>query len=61
MSWEEMYTEETTCPCGEGRIKQIVYGDDWNRYLNGPVVIECEKCSKRYIRISEWEFCKIFQ
>lgn len=49
MSWEEMYTEETTCPCGEGRIKQIVYGDDWNRYSNGPVVIECEKCSKRYI------------
>ena len=46
MSWEEMYTCSATCPCGKGRITQTTYGDDWNRYEDGPVVIECEECAK---------------
>ena len=48
MSWEEMYTCSTTCLCGKGRITQTTYGDDWNRYEDGPVVIECEECAKKY-------------
>lgn len=24
------------------------YGDDWNRYKDGSVVIECEECAKKY-------------
>lgn len=48
MSWEEMYTCSATCPCGKGKITQKSYGDDWNRYQDGPVVIECEECAKKY-------------
>ncbi len=48
MSWEEMYTCSATCPCGKGKITQTSYGDDWNRYKDGPVVIECEECAKKY-------------
>lgn len=48
MSWEEMYTYSATCPCGKGKITMTSYGDDWNRYKDGPVVIECEECAKKY-------------
>ena len=48
MSWEEMYTRSAICPCGKGIISQKTYGDDWNRTEKGPVVIECEECSKKY-------------
>lgn len=48
MSWEEMYTYSATCPCGKGKITQTSYGDDWNRYKDGPVMIECEECAKKY-------------
>ena len=48
MSWEEMYTLTADCPCGNGRIVQKVYGDDWNRFEDGPVVIECADCGKKY-------------
>lgn len=47
MSWEEMYTRSTVCPCGKGRITQKTYGDDWNRYEEGVVDIECEECVKK--------------
>ena len=36
------------CPCGKGKITQTCYSDDWNRYQDGPVVIECKDCSKMY-------------
>lgn len=48
MSWEEMNTSQTVCPCGKGHITQKHYGDDWNRFEDGPVVIECEECKKKY-------------
>lgn len=48
MSWEEMYTHSTVCPCGKGKITQTSYGDDWNRFKDGPVTIECEECSQKY-------------
>ena len=48
MSWEEMYTLSAACPCGKSRITQKVYGDDWNRYEDGPVVIECVDCAKKF-------------
>lgn len=48
MSWEEMYTYKATCPCGKGKIIQKHYGDDWNRFQDGPVVIECEECAGKY-------------
>lgn len=48
MSWEEMYACSATCPCGKGKITQKSYGDDWNRYQEGSVVIECEECAKKY-------------
>lgn len=48
MSWEEMRTEETACPCGKGRITMSLYGDDWNRIEEGPVIIECKECANRY-------------
>lgn len=48
MSWEEMYTKRAVCPCGNGIISQTTYGDDWNRFEDGPVVIECDKCKKIY-------------
>lgn len=48
MSWEEMSRSQTACPCGKGYITQKHYGDDWNRFKDGPVVIECENCKKKY-------------
>lgn len=48
MSWEEVSTSQTVCPCGKGHITQKHYGDDWNRFEDGPVVIECEVCKKKY-------------
>lgn len=42
MSWEEEETSQTVCPCGNGRITQKHYSDDWGRFKDGPVVIECE-------------------
>ena len=52
MSWEEMYTRLAICPCGNGKITQTSYGDDWNRYQDGPITIECKECAKKY-RIEE--------
>ena len=48
MSWEEEETSQTVCPCGNGRITQKHYSDDWGRFEDGPVVIECEDCNKKY-------------
>ncbi|MBR6580635.1 MAG: hypothetical protein IKK66_04990 [Ruminococcus sp.] len=48
MSWEEMYTRSTVCPCGKGKLTQKTYGDDWNRYEEEAVIIECEECVKKY-------------
>lgn len=29
MSWEDEETSQTVCPCGNGRITQKHYSDDW--------------------------------
>ena len=52
MSWVVMYSCSAICPCGKGKITQKTYGDDWNRFQDGPVVIECEICAKKY-RVEE--------
>lgn len=49
MGWEEMSTSQTSCHCGKGYITQNHYSDDWNRYEDDPVVIECGDCKKKYI------------
>lgn len=49
MSWEEMYTKTIPCLCGKGHIMQKSYGDDWNRFEDGPVIIECEDCKNKYV------------
>lgn len=54
MSWEETGITKVTCPCGKGIISQKHYGDDWNRFKDGEVVIECEDCKKRYRIESEY-------
>lgn len=54
MSWEEMSTTRIPCPCGKGTISQAHYGDDWNRFKNGQVLIECEECRKKYKVESEY-------
>lgn len=43
-----MGTSKVTCSCGYGSIYQSQYSDDWNRYSDGPVIIDCEICSKKY-------------
>lgn len=48
MGWEEMFTRSVPCPCGKGKISQTEYGDDWNRFQSGPVVIECDECRNLY-------------
>lgn len=48
MSWEKMSESEIKCPCGKGRIYQEHYMDDWNRYRDSGVIIECPECSKKY-------------
>lgn len=54
MSWEEVGKKEIACPCGKGLISQVRYGDDWNRFEDGPVIIECEECKKKYQVESEY-------
>lgn len=48
MSWEEMSASQTVCPCGKGHIKQRHYGDDWNRFEDDSIIIECEECNNKY-------------
>lgn len=51
LAWEEMSTSQTACPCGKGYITQNHYSDDWNRYEDAPVVIECVDCKKKYMKL----------
>ena len=46
MSWEEMSTSQAVCPCGKGYITQKHYGDDWNRFKDGPVTHILKKHSR---------------
>lgn len=39
MSWKEMSTSQTVCPCGKGYITQKHYGDDWNRFKDGKLYL----------------------
>lgn len=69
MSWEEMWTYKTTCPCGKGYITQKCYGDDWNRFKDGPVTIECKECNQKFkveeiihhrLRVSDEDWSEYF-
>lgn len=42
MSWEEMSRKRIKCPCGRGTISQASYMDDWNRWEDGPIEVECD-------------------
>lgn len=55
MSWECDSQTECPCPCGEGRIYQNHYSDDWNRFESDTPVIECDKCEGQY-RIETFSF-----
>lgn len=48
MGWEEMSRKSIECPCGRGMISQASYMDDWNRWEDGPVEIECDFCRENY-------------
>lgn len=48
MSWECMNVREKPCPCGNGIISRESFMDDWNRTMEGPIIIECEECKKIY-------------
>lgn len=56
MGWEELGTSKVMCPCGCGSIHQVHYGDDWNRYRDGSIIIDCEVCSKKY-KVESKYFC----
>ena len=51
MSWEEMRTRSTPCPCGKGVITRTDYMDDWNRCEENDF-IECPECKKKYKFVS---------
>ena len=48
MSWEEMSRKRIKCPCGRGTISQASYMDDWNRWEDGPIEVECDFCRANY-------------
>lgn len=48
MSWEEVRTKCVACPCGQGKIEQKEYMDDWNRIEYSTPTIVCPICSKKY-------------
>ena len=48
MSWEEIGVSQACCPCGQGKITQKHYIDDWNRSKDGQLAIECEDCARKY-------------
>ena len=47
MSWD-VSIKEVSCPCGKGKITQVVKDDDWNRYKEETPEIECEECKEKY-------------
>lgn len=64
MSWEEMSRKSIECPCGRGMISQASYMDDWNRWEDGPVEIECDfagKTMKSSVSIMVRELCIILR
>ena len=44
MSWEVSSINEIQCPCGKGKIKQVIKDDDWGRIKEETPVIECKEC-----------------
>lgn len=56
MSWEKTGTSKVVCPCGCGKIYQTHYENDWLSHESGPVIIDCEVCSKKY-KIESKYFC----
>ena len=40
MSWEEVRTKGVACPCGQGKIEQREYMDDWNQIEYSTPTIE---------------------
>ena len=48
MSWEEVRTKGVACPCGQGKIEQREYMDDWNQIEYSTPTIVCPICSKKY-------------
>lgn len=48
MSWEEVRTKGVACPCGQGKIEQREYMDDWNQIEYSTPTIVCPICSKKH-------------
>lgn len=58
MSWEKGSQSECSCPCGQGRIYQEHYSDDWNRSKSSSPIIECINCAAQYhIESFNWHTC----
>lgn len=47
MSWESDYKKVITCPCGKGKVVQMVFSDDWCR-VKSEEYIDCPECLQRY-------------
>jgi len=47
MSWEKVYTGETKCPCGTGKLFEEGISDDWGQYRTSRY-INCPKCKSLY-------------
>ena len=54
MSWEVSSINEIQCPCGKGKIKQVIKDDDWGRIKEETPVIECKECAGKYNIIKEY-------
>lgn len=55
LSWEFDGIRMCDCPCGQGKITQKMYSDDWNRNEESFPVIECNVCKSEY-HIKEFGF-----
>ena len=47
MSWEEMSSTKSKCPCGQGTYTVRSYMDDWNR-LEDRWEMDCPECQERF-------------
>lgn len=55
MSYEIDRIKEIDCPCGKGKIQQILESNDWNQ-LRETIEILCLECKENYEIESEY-FC----
>ena len=52
MSYEVIREKEVDCPCGKGKVRQVVKENDWFQQKEF-FEIQCDECKEKYRVITE--------